>query len=255
MRATLFGVPGSHPSLAAQLMLEHKGIDYRRVDLVAGVHRALVRAAGFPRMTVPAIKLEGARFQGTLAIARALDALRPDPPLFPSDPEQRAAVERAESWGDEVLQPVPRRIVWAALKRDGSELETYLEDARLGIPANVAAKTAAPVIVLAAKLNHATDEAVQRDLAALPGLIDRVEELLDAGVIGGDEPNVADFQIATSLRLLMALDDLRPLLGDRPAARYAARIVPHYPGHTAAVLPREWLPPTRFARRAAAASS
>jgi hypothetical protein len=32
MRATLFAVPASHPSLAAQLMLEHKGIDYRRVD-------------------------------------------------------------------------------------------------------------------------------------------------------------------------------------------------------------------------------
>ncbi len=132
MRATLFGVPGSHPSLAAELMLERKGIEVRRIDLVAGVHRGVVRAAGFPRMTVPAVKLDGARFQGTLAIARALDALVPEPPLLPRDPEQRAAVERAESWADEVLQPVPRRVVWAALKRDHSDMQLYLEDARSG---------------------------------------------------------------------------------------------------------------------------
>ena len=30
--ATLFMVPGSHPSVAAALMLDYKGIDYRRID-------------------------------------------------------------------------------------------------------------------------------------------------------------------------------------------------------------------------------
>lgn len=255
MKATLFGVPASHPTLSAELMLEHKGIEVRRVDLVAGVHRAAVRAAGFPRMTVPAVKLDGQRFQGTLAIARALDVLIPERPLLPSDPDQRAAVERAESWGDEALQPVPRRVVWAALKRDRSELNTYLADARLGIPSELAAKTAAPVIALAARLNHATDEAVRRDLAALPGLIDRVDELLADGVIGSDEPNVADFQIATSVRLLLTLDDLSPLIAGRPAADHARRIAPRYPGHTGPTLPREWLPSGRFVRQRATASS
>ena len=48
MRATLFGVPASHPSLAAELMLRHKGVDYRRVDLVTTAHRGLLRALGFP---------------------------------------------------------------------------------------------------------------------------------------------------------------------------------------------------------------
>ena len=41
MRATLFGIASSHPSLAGQLMLEHKGIEYRRFDLVPGAHRAI----------------------------------------------------------------------------------------------------------------------------------------------------------------------------------------------------------------------
>ena len=48
MTATLFGVPASHPTLAAELMLRHKGIGYRRIDLAAGLHRGMVRALGYP---------------------------------------------------------------------------------------------------------------------------------------------------------------------------------------------------------------
>jgi glutathione S-transferase len=34
----------------------------------------------------------------------------PEPPLFPADPDRRAAVEEAERWGERVLQPVPRQL-------------------------------------------------------------------------------------------------------------------------------------------------
>ena len=94
---------------------------------------------------MPALRLDGTRLQGTRTISRALDALVPSPPLFPSDPERRRAVEEAEAWGDEVFQPVPRRIVWNALKHDRSDLATYLEGAKTGIPVGVAARLAPPV--------------------------------------------------------------------------------------------------------------
>ncbi len=122
MRATLFGVPGSHPALAAELMLERKGIEVRRLDLVAGVHRGMLRALGFSGVTVPAVRLDGQRLQGTRTIALALDALEPSPPLVPAEPERREAVLRAEGWADEVLQPAARRLAWSALKRDRSTL-------------------------------------------------------------------------------------------------------------------------------------
>ena len=72
MGATLFAVPASHPSLAAELMLRSKGVAYRRVDLVAVVHRGVLRALRFPGITVPALKLDGARVLGALDLA-ALD--------------------------------------------------------------------------------------------------------------------------------------------------------------------------------------
>jgi glutathione S-transferase len=230
MRATLFGVPASHPSLAAELMLQHKGIDYRRIDLVTAAHRGLLRALGFPGKTVPAIRLDGAKVQGTTAIALALDSLVPSPPLFPEDPQRREAVIEAEAWGNEVLQPVPRRLIWNALKHDRSSVRSYLEDAKLGIPTGMAARTSAPIAAAARRFNRATDEAVARDLEALPGLIDRVDELIGEGVIGGPERNAADFQIATSIGLLLTMDDVRPLIEGRPAERLAREVIPHQPG-------------------------
>jgi glutathione S-transferase len=231
VRATLFALPASHPALAAQLMLEHKGVEYRRIDLVVATHRTILRALGFPRKTVPAIRIDGAKVQGTREIALALDALIPSPPLFPADPDQRLEVEQAEAWGEEVLQPVPRRLVMNALKRDSSSIASYLEGARLGIPTSVAARTAAPFTMASRRYNRATDENAERDLAALPDLIDRVDELIERGVIGGAERNAADFQIATSISLLLTMDDVRPMIEGRPAERLARDVVKHQPGH------------------------
>ncbi len=242
MPATLFGVPASHPTLAAELMLRRKGVEYRRVDFVAGVHRIALRALGFQGVTAPAVRLDGARLQGTRRIGLALDALRPEPRLVPRDPELRDAVLRAESWGDEVLQPMARRLVWASLKRERSTVRTYLEDARLGIPLPLAARMATPVVFLAARLNRANDAAVRRDLAALPGLVDRVDELLAEGVIGRPERNLADYQIATSVALLLSMDDLRPLIEGRPAAAHSREVVVRYPGRLPRALPAAWLP-------------
>lgn len=240
--ATLFGVPASHPSLAAELMLRHKGIDYRRIDFVAAVHRVMVRALGFPGLTVPALRLDGKRVQGTREIALALDAVRPEPPLVPPEATRRRVVLAAELWADEGYQPVPRRLIWSAMKRDRSTIATYLEGAKVGIPAPIAARTAAPVVAAAARLNQATDENVRRDLAALPALIDHVDRLLGEGTIGGAELNVADFQVATTTGLLSTMADVRPLLEGRPAFEHSRRVAPGYPGQVGPVFPAAWLP-------------
>src|SRR5215210_2212910 len=235
MRATLFGVAASHPALAAELMLRHKGVEYRRVDLPTVTHRSLLRAMGYPRKTVPALRIDGAKVQGTTEIAKALDALIPSPALFPADATRRREVEEADAWGDEVLQPVPRRLTLNALKHDRSTLGSYLEGARTGIPHRLATAIAPPVVAASRRVNRATDENARHDLEALPGLIDRVDELIGQGVIGGPERNAADFQIATSISLLLTMDDLRPMIEGRPAERLARDVVPHQPGHMPSV--------------------
>ena len=226
-------------------MLEHKGIPYQRTDLMPGIHKGVLRLLRFPGDTVPAIKIDGRRLQGSRAIARELDRLRPEPPLFPSDPGQRTAVEEAERFGDEDLQAPVRRILWNTIKRDRTPLRSYAEGARLGIPIGVAAKTSAPIVAAAVAYNEAGDENVRADLAALPGMLQRIDDWIAAGVLGGEQLNAADFQIAPSLRLAMTLQDLRPAIAVRPAGELAMRVVADYPGDAPPVLPAAWLQPLR----------
>jgi glutathione S-transferase len=248
----LFVIPASHPAISAQLMLAHKGIAYKRTDLMPGIHQAALKALRFPARTVPAMKIDGRKVQGSREIARELDRIQPDPPLFPSDPEQRTAVEVAERFGDEDLQAPIRRILWNAIKRDHSPLRSYSEGAKIGIPIGLAVKTAGPLIAYATRYNEADDEHVRRDVAALPGMLQRIDDWCDAGVLGGEQLYAADFQIAPSIRLAMTLEDLQPLIADRPAGRLAMRIAPEYPGKTPPILPPAWLEPLRDSAPAAA---
>jgi glutathione S-transferase len=243
--ARLFVIPASHPAMAARLMLEQKGIAYKRTDLLPVISKLALRAVGFPGTTVPALKIDGGKVQGSRQIARELERLRPEPPLFPADPEQRAAVEAAERFGDEELQSPMRQILWWTIKHDKAPLRSYSEGAKLGVPLSLAMKTAAPIVALSARFNEADDAHVRPALAALPGMLDRIDGWIDAGVLGGERLNAADFQIAPSLGLAMTLDDLRPAIENRPAGQLAKRVVPSYPGKTPPILPAAWLEPLR----------
>ena len=242
MAVKLYVIPGSHPSKAAELMLEHKGIPFKRVDLVTAMHRPSLKLLGFPGKTVPAVKLDGRKVQGTREISRALDELKPDPPLLPSD-----AVREAERWGEKELQPIPRRLgVWAIIHLPGKErteaARVGLQDYRVGLPTALAARTVLPVMKLSARYNNVTDEAVRADLAALPGMIARVDALIAEGVIGGEQPNAADFQIAPAIRLILGFEDLKPHIEGHPAADLARRVVHGYNVAMPKVFPADWLP-------------
>jgi glutathione S-transferase len=243
MDARLYVIPGSHPSAAVELMLKHKGIAYKRKDLMPVVSKGVLRAVGFPGITVPALKIDGDKIQGSRPIARELDRLRPEPPLFPADPEKRAAVEEAERFGDEELQHPIRQLLWWGFKKDRYPMASYSEGAKLGVPIGLAVKTGGPLVALSARFNEASDENARAATEKLPALLDRVDALIEDGTLNGEQLNVADFQIAPSIALAMTLDDLRPAIENRPAGALAQRVVPNYPGRMPAVLPAEWLAP------------
>jgi glutathione S-transferase len=245
----LYSIPGSHPAAAARAMLEYKGIEHERVDLPPVVSRVLMRAFGFSGNRVPALKIDGRKVQGSRNISRELDAIMPDPPLFPADPPARAAVEEAERWGDEVFQQMPRTITWWALKRHKSDQTTYLEGAsataRLGMPSRIAVATSGPILRMAIRLNDSTDETVRQTLASIGPALDRIDAWIEEGVLGGEQPNAADFQIGGSIALLLTFDDVRERIESRPAAELARRLYPWYPGRVRPSFPAEWLEPLR----------
>jgi glutathione S-transferase len=231
--------------MAAQRMLAYKGIPFRRVDLLPGISRTIVRALGFPEGTVPAIVIDGRKVQRSRTIAQELDRLVPEPPLFPADPEQRAAVLEAERFGDEELQSTVRTILVWAIRRTPQARLSYLGESKLGVPHGIAAKTGGPLLVLAARITDATDENARAALAKLPDQLQRVDDEIAAGTIGGEQLNAADFQIGASLRLAMTAQDLRPLIDSRPAGRLARRAVPDFAGDMPPTIPDAWLEPLR----------
>jgi glutathione S-transferase len=224
----LYVVPGSHPCATVMKALELKRIAYKRVDLVPGFHKAFQKAKFGGAGTVPGIVLDdGRKLHGSRAILRELDRLQPDPPLYPTD-------EEADRWGDEVLQPLVRRLIWMALTRKPSAQVSLLGDAKLfpPTPLFLAGVTARPLAWLERRINDTTPEAVAADLDALPGHLDRIDAWLADGTLGGE--TAADLQIAPSIRLLGVVEDLKPLIEPRPANAFAERLFPRYPGHVPA---------------------
>jgi glutathione S-transferase len=185
--------------------------------------------------TVPVLTLDGKRISTTMRIARALEALRPDPPIFPAD-------EGAEAWADSVLQDGVRQLGRYGAAKDPEAMSSFLAGPLLGVPERHV-RRAMPVLrpVVALQLRTSEDTA-KACLEALPGQLDRVDALLEEGVIGGERPNAVDFQVAPSVRLMLAFDQLRPSIEDRPAGRYARALVPDYPGRVREVFPASWLP-------------
>jgi glutathione S-transferase len=239
---TLYWFPLSNPSQAVRLMLERKGIAYTTRDLLPGLHRLQVRLAGFSGATVPALKIGDRRVQGSLAISRALEEMRPEPPLLPD-----AEVEEAERWGEAVLQPVTGRIFHWALARDPELREWLARESRVPGARAIASVTGP---VARAFDRSATDAATRADVEAIPAMLDHVDALIAAGTIGDpDAPNAADFQIATTVREILSLGDLRALVEGRPAEELARRILPDWDDSPVRI-PRDWLGAPRGAASA-----
>ena len=237
----LYSQPGSHPCAAVEAALALKSIDYKRVDLLP-LSQVVLGPLRYGGPTVPGMRLGAERLVGSRAIMRRLDALVPEPPLLPApgDPAYARVLE-AERWGDEVLQSVPRRIIDAAFLRCPAAMESYVGDARLPLPRSLLR----PAMPLTARLmaikNRARDESARADLAALPGQLERIDRWIADGLLGGELPNAADLQIGSSVRLLMSIGDVRPLIAQRPAAELTRYFPPMAGEIPAGVLPADWL--------------
>lgn len=245
MGARLYVIPASHAATTGRLLLEHKGIPYKRVELPPIVSKLVTRGLGFPGNTVPALKIDGRRVQGTRLISRELERIQPEPALFPADPGARAAVEEAERFGDEELQPVLRTLPYWVLRRSPESLLGYAEGSKLSVPPRLARPAARPVVWLFSRFADTGDESVRRDLARLATQLRQVDEWIEAGVLNGERLNAADLQIAPSLRMAMTFDDLRPAIEGRPAGELAMRVLPEYPGDLPPAFPPAWLQPLR----------
>jgi glutathione S-transferase len=244
----LYVIPGSHACRSAMLMLEHKQLPYRRVEVTTLLHPLAVRLHGFDAGgetrtagsgrplalrvgdhlgTVPALAANGDRISTNHGIARFLDERHPEPPLFPADPEQRARVEEAESWANDGLQMVARRILLPVALRDPSAASEAAAHGRLGHLLYRQAAARRLILPMIGRVVFNVGSATEREmLDELPAMLDRIDGWIAGGVLGGPQLNAADFMVAPSLALILYRPDVEPLFAGRPALRLVDRLLP-----------------------------
>jgi glutathione S-transferase len=239
-KVKLYGFTGSNSVYTGRLLLEHKGLDYDFVKLFPAAHAVTLLMRGFETTGVPALKVDGVRVQGTRWIARALDELYPEKPLFPADPTTRRAVQDVERWG-EALQCAVRRIFYCAGRRDRAAFMSVMGAGR-GPFGRTTLRMAAPVIMkLATGVHRATDAAGREDIELLPERLDQIDAWIAEGLLDGSELNAADYQVAVNVSALLLCEDLAPFIEGRPSADLARRVAPDYAGHLGPIVPDEWM--------------
>jgi glutathione S-transferase len=245
----LYVIPGSHACRSAILMLEHKQVPFRRVDVLTLTHPVVVRLHGFDAGgqtraagerrplplrfgdvlgTVPALDADGARVSTNRRIARFLDERHGErPPLVPPDAGEREAVEEAERWANDTLQMAARRIALGHAVRDPAGMSRTTGDGRMGYLLYRQALVRRIVIPQIGRLVFAAGGAADRELLAqLPEMLDRIDGWIAEGILNRPEPNVADCMVAPSLALMLYRPDIQPLFEGRPALELVDRLLP-----------------------------
>jgi glutathione S-transferase len=211
----------THPVLARL-----HGFDAGGQTRIAGTRRTTGLRLGDRLGTVPALAAGRERISTNHGIARFLDARHPGRPLLPADPRRREAVEEIERWANETLQMTARRILLAAAVRDPRGMSELTGDGRMGHLLYRPALARRLVVPVIGRIFAAGDRADRELLAGLPALLDRIDGWIEQGLLGGEQPTVADCMVAPSLALMLYRPDVRPLLEGRPAVELVDRLLP-----------------------------
>lgn len=235
----LHGLAPSPPCLTVERALQLKGIAYERIDFQPGPHVVQMEALyGEGRTTVPGLTIGDERIHGSTAILPRLEEFSPEVSLYPAG--RAEAVREAELWGEQALQGIARRLPWGALHFRPESLGTFGGAGPLDGPGT---DFAIKLIHGSWRYNQITAAWLQSALAELPPLLEHAEQLIADGTIGGGEANAADLQIAASLRVMLTVGDLLPLIEGRPTDDLARRWFPDYAGLVpVGAFPAGWVP-------------
>jgi glutathione S-transferase len=218
---TLWHLPVSHYSEKVRWGLAYKGVAHSRRTPMPGFH--MVVALWLTRggqVTFPVLELAGRRIGDSTAILAALEEGHPEPPLYPSDPEQRRRALALEEHFDEELGPHIRRLVFHELGNDSERFGALIERttpgplARIGPAATVYARA-----FTAARFGARDAEAAELARAKVLAALDRLErELGDGEYLVGDGFTIADLT-AASLFYPLVLPEQGPVPTDAPPPR------------------------------------
>jgi glutathione S-transferase len=186
----------SQYSEKVRLILDYKGLPYRKIEVTPGIGQVeIFRLTG--QRKVPVLKDGNKYIADSTEIAKYLDAHYPENPLIPSEPKKRGLCLLMEEWADESIGIKGRKALFAAISQDQSFrkslLPTSVPDAVKtlveGVPNDILKAFGFGVGLGPDTIQSAMAD-LKQDLEALCLL------LADSPYLLGDEPSLADFAVA-----------------------------------------------------------
>lgn len=179
----------SHYAEKIRLVLDYKGLEYRKIEVTPGIGQIdLYRLSG--QRQVPVLKDGSQVIADSTAIAEYLDKTYPDRPVIPTEPKLRGLCLLIEQWADEVLAWDARKAMIGAMNQDASFRAAFVPSS---LPAVLKSLIGAVPGDFLAPFNQGAGlgpEGAKRSLAHL------CEILLTQPYLVTDQPTLADFAVA-----------------------------------------------------------
>lgn len=186
----------SQYSEKVRLILDYKGLAYRKIEVTPGVGQIeLFRLTG--QRQVPVLK-DGERYiADSTSIAMYLEEKYPEKPILPTDSHRKALSLIMEEWADESIGTKSRKVLFSGLSKDTSLRNSVLPSNTPDFLKNIVSSVPrefVDVLGLGVGLSpdavRAAEKALQQDLEALCLL------LADRPYLTGDTPTLADLSVA-----------------------------------------------------------
>jgi glutathione S-transferase len=186
----------SHYAEKVRLILDYKGLPYRKIEVTPGIGQIeLFQMSG--QRKVPVIKDGSEVIADSTAIAEYLDRTYPGKPIIPSDPKQRGLCLMLEQWADESIGLNARKGLIGSISQNQSfrtavlpsSVPDVLKNLVGAIPGDFLGILGTGVGMGPDSVKEATD-ALKRSLTALSFL------LMEQPYLVGDAPTLADFAVA-----------------------------------------------------------
>lgn len=186
----------SHYCEKVRLILDYKGLTYRKIEVAPGIGQLdLFRLSG--QRQVPVLKDGTQVIADSTAIAFYLDQQYPDRPIIPTDPQQRALCLLMEEWADESIGANSRKVMLGAFSQNPDLRRAALPSAAPDfLKSLVEAVPREALDLLGTGIGFGGDalksarKAMQQNLEALSLL------LADKPYLVTDHPTLADFAVA-----------------------------------------------------------
>lgn len=240
----------SHYNEKVRWALDYKSWPHERRALVPGFHIPRVwQLSG--QTQVPTIRIDGKIMHGSNHILEEIERLRPEPPLFPDGPEDRARALAIQTYFDDEAAPDFRRLFWSAYFDRPADCARMATDG-CGAAMHIAYRTCWPLMKPMFSKNLGMAPArLEAAAARLSKHLDRLEaEIRPSGYLVGDRFTIADLTAAAVLTALLrppqfpyplpepwprALTELKASIAERDGAVWAIEIYARHRGTSFAI--------------------